>query len=108
MSGIDGDRARTKAGGLVELHCGFAQKRAMRAHTLPTSHSQQLQAAHKDHTPSQRHVNVIPNFSLLSTTKKQSRENKLRENRGVCDAAAGGSGAEVPGLRAGGLHLGFS
>lgn len=33
----------------------------MRARTLPTSHPQQLQAAHKDHTLRQRHANVRAN-----------------------------------------------
>lgn len=78
MLGVHGDQSSIKPGGFGEFHCGFLQKRAMRAHTLPTSHSQQLQAAHKDHTPRQRHGNVIPNFSLLP---EQNQPGKIPNRR---------------------------
>lgn len=55
----------------------------MRARTLPTSHPQQLQAAHKDHTLRQRHANV--------------RANKTRAAKHLMgDPMPGGGGSRRP------------
>lgn len=53
----------------------------MRAYTLPTSHFQQLQAPHKDHTPSLRHVNVI--WSLSEELEQNESPKNLIDSFGA-------------------------